>query len=56
MNLKKTAKMLKRASLALIVAATIMCATSGCNLISSLGELNYLGQWATSLLGSSTST
>ena len=53
MNLKNAAKRLKRISLALVAVAIVGLVT-GCNPINVLGQLMYLGNWATNALSSST--
>jgi hypothetical protein len=56
MNARKISKEVKRVVFALVFAGAILCATNGCNAIGYLSQLSYLGQWASSLLGTSSTT
>ena len=56
MNIRKIAREWKRAGLALVVVVAAICATGGCNPINAIGELNYLGKWLGSTLGSGSTT
>jgi hypothetical protein len=56
MNARKNAKELNRTGLALVLAGAIIFATSGCDPVGFLGNLNTLGVWISSIMGSFTST